>query len=56
MESDAQKILDYDADTAFLRSIGVGRYDTDQAIRFHLERAEIIREQIRREVEQFSSK
>lgn len=51
MESDAQRILNHDADNAFLKACGIGRYDNEQAIRFHLERAEVIREQMKRNAE-----
>lgn len=56
MESDAQRIIEHDDDSKFLHDCGVGRYDHEQGVRFHLERAEVLKEQIRREVEEFRSR
>jgi hypothetical protein len=58
VESDAQRILNHDADNEFLRSIGVspmGRYDNDPSVRPHLERASELRRQIA-EFDKFRSK
>lgn len=48
-ESDAQRMLDHDADNEFLRSLKIaplGRFDNDPAVHPHLDRAAKLRVEI----------